>query len=159
MSFKRDSLAVRLDRVYASCVSLFRPFDKTPRQNLLRVFASVDAGMYHQLLGDLDFLSKQIFPDTAEGEYLREHWPGKTAPLYAVAASGEATATGKAGRTIPSGVVFGAASGERYYLEKSFTVRKKRRFRFMGKRRERRGKRGMGVLYLRRFRRGAGTDD
>jgi uncharacterized phage protein gp47/JayE len=73
--------------------------------------------MYHQLLGDLDFLSKQIFPDTAEGEYLREHWSGKTAPLYAVAASGEATATGKAGRTIPSGVVFEAASGERYYLE------------------------------------------
>jgi uncharacterized phage protein gp47/JayE len=78
--------------------------------------------MYPQLLGDLDFLSKQIFPDTAEGEYLREHWSGKTAPLYAVTATGEATATGKAGKTIPSGVVFAAASGERYYLEKSFRL-------------------------------------
>jgi uncharacterized phage protein gp47/JayE len=117
MSFKRDSLAALLDRVYANYTSLFRPFDKTPRQNLLKVFASVDAGMYPQLLGDLDFLAKQLFPDTAEGEYLREHWSSKTVPLYAVAASGEAAASGKAGKTIPSGVVYQAASGERYYLE------------------------------------------
>jgi uncharacterized phage protein gp47/JayE len=117
MSFKRDSLAALLDRVYANYTSLFRPFGKTPRQNLLKVFASVDAGMYHQLLGDLDFLSKQIFPDTAEGEYLREHWSSETAPLYAVSASGEAAATGKPGKTIPSGVAFEAASGGRYYLE------------------------------------------
>jgi uncharacterized phage protein gp47/JayE len=117
MSFRRDSLAVLLDRVYANYISLFRPLDKTPRQNLLKVFASVEAGIYHQLLGDLDFLAKQIFPDTAGGEYLREHWSNKTAPLYAVAAAGEVTVTGTAGRSIPSGVVFAAASGERYYLE------------------------------------------
>jgi uncharacterized phage protein gp47/JayE len=122
VSFKRDSLAVLLDRVYANYTSLFRPFDKTPRQNLLKVFASVDAGIYHQLLGDLDFLSKQIFPDTAEGEYLREHWSIKTPPLHAVTAFGEATVTGMAGKTIHSGVVFQAASGERYYLEKSYRL-------------------------------------
>jgi uncharacterized phage protein gp47/JayE len=122
VSFKRDSLAVLLDRVYANYTSLFRPLDKTPRQNLLKVFASVDAGIYHQLLGDLDFLSKQIFPDTAEGEYLREHWSSKTTPLYAVAASGEVTVTGKPGKTVPSGVVFGAASGEHYYLDKSYRL-------------------------------------
>jgi uncharacterized phage protein gp47/JayE len=117
VSFKRDSLAVLLDRVYANYASLFRPLDKTPRQNLLKVFASVDAGIYHQLLGDLDFLSKQIFPDTAEGEYLREHWSSKTIPLYAVTASGEVTVTGTANKPIPSGIVFAAASGEHYYLE------------------------------------------
>jgi uncharacterized phage protein gp47/JayE len=122
MSFKRDSLAVLLDRVYANYTSLFRPLDKTPRQNLLKVFASVDAGIYHQLLGDLDFLSKQIFPDTAEGRYLREHWSSKTPPLYAVAASGEITVTGKADKTIPSGVAYQAASGERYYLEKPYKL-------------------------------------
>jgi hypothetical protein len=58
MSFKRDSPAVLPDRVYANYIGLFRPPDKTPRQNLLKVFASVDAGMYHRLLGDLDFLAK-----------------------------------------------------------------------------------------------------
>ena len=86
MSFKRDSPAALLDRIYANYTSLFRPFDKTPRHSLLKVFASVEAGMYHQLLWDLDFLSKQIFPDTADGECLREHWSSKTAPLYAVTA-------------------------------------------------------------------------
>ena len=116
MAFKRDSLAVLLDRIYANYTSLFRPLDKTPRQNLLKVFASVDAGIYHQLLGDLDFLAKQIFPDTAEGGYLREHWSNRVTPLYAITASGEITVTGTAGRPVPAGIVFAAASGERYYL-------------------------------------------
>jgi len=118
--FKRDSLAVLLDRVYANYTGLFRPLDKTPRQNLLKVFASVDAGIYHQLLGDLDFLAKQIFPDTAEGEYLREHWSTRITPLYAVAATGEVTMTGTADKPIPSGVVLEAASGERYYLNTAY---------------------------------------
>ncbi|MDR0583609.1 MAG: baseplate J/gp47 family protein [Treponema sp.] len=122
MSFKRDSLATLLDRVYANYTSLFRPLDKTPRQNLLKVFASVEAGIYHQLLGDLDFLSKQIFPDTAEGAYLREHWSIKIVPLYAIAALGEVKVTGQANKPVPSGVVFQAASGERYYQEKSYRL-------------------------------------
>ena len=122
MSFKRDSLTVLLNRIYANYTGLFRPLDKTPRQNLLKVFSSVDAGIYHQLLGDLDFLSKQIFPDTAEGEYLREHWSSKIAPLYAVTASGEVTMTGTANKPIPSGVVFEAASGERYYLNNAYRL-------------------------------------
>jgi uncharacterized phage protein gp47/JayE len=117
MPFKRESLAVLSDRTYAQYISLFRPLDKTPRQNLLKVFASVDAGIYHQLLGDLDFLAKQIFPDTAEGEYLRAHWSSKIPPLYAITAAGEVTMSGIANKPIPAGVVFQAASGERYYLE------------------------------------------
>jgi len=123
VSFKRDSLAVLLDRTYANYTGLFRPLDKTPRQNLLKVFASVDAGIYHQLLGDLDFLAKQIFPDTAEGEYLREHWSGKVTPLHAITAAGEVTMTGIANKPIPAGVVFeSAAAGERYYLNNAYRL-------------------------------------
>ena len=122
MSFKRDSLAALLDRIYANYTGLFRPLDKTPRQNLLKVLASVDAGIYHQLLGDLDFLSKQIFPDTAEGEYLREHWSNKLPPLYAITAFGEVTMTGTANKPIPSGVVFEAARGERYFLNNAYRL-------------------------------------
>jgi uncharacterized phage protein gp47/JayE len=79
--------------------------------------------MYHQLLGDLDFLSKQLFPDTAEGQYLREHWSSKVAPLYAIAASGEMTIAGNANKPVPSGVVFAAeGTGEHYYLDKSYRL-------------------------------------
>jgi uncharacterized phage protein gp47/JayE len=122
MPFKKDSLAVMLDRVYANYTSLYRPLDKTPRHNLLKVFSSVDAGIYHQLLGDLDFLSLQIFLDTAEGGYLREHWSGRTTPLYAIAANGNVIVSGIPQKPVPSGVVFAAASGEHYYTEQAYRV-------------------------------------
>jgi uncharacterized phage protein gp47/JayE len=120
--FNRDSLAVILDRVYANYISLFKPLDKTPRQSLLKVFSTVDAGIYHQLLGDLDFLSRQIFPDTAEGEILREHWSSRVTPLYATSAAGEIAVTGTPEKTVPAGVVFQAAGGEKYYTGKSYKI-------------------------------------
>jgi len=117
MSFRRDTLTVLTNRIYANYSSLFRPLDRTPRHSLLKVFSAVDAGIYHQLLGDLDFLSLQIFPDTAEGEFLRQHWSAHVPPLHAAAASGDIDMTGLPGRGVPAGVLFAASSGERYYNE------------------------------------------
>lgn len=122
MALKRDSLAVIIDRVYANYMSLFKPLDKMPRVNLLKVFASVDAGMYHQLLGDMEFLSRQIFPDTASGDYLREHWSSRVPPLYAIGAIGTVIITGIPGRAVPAGLIFQAASGERYYTEAAYRI-------------------------------------
>jgi len=120
--FKRDSVAVLLDRVYANYASLFKPLDKTPRHSLLKVFAAVDAGILHQNLGDLDFLALQLFPDTAEGDYLRQHWSSRVTPLYAIASGGEALLTGLPNKPVPAGLVFSAASGERYYTEKAYRI-------------------------------------
>jgi len=120
--FKRDSLAVTLDRVYANYASLYKPLNKTPRHNLLKVFAAVDAGILHQNLGDLDFLALQIFPDTATGDYLRQHWSDRVTPLYAIAANGQVLVMGIPNKPIPAGLVFASASGERYYTEQSYKV-------------------------------------
>ena len=98
-------------------MSRFKPLDKTPQYNLIKVFAAVDAGIYHELLGDLDFLSRQLFPDTASGAYLREHWSSRTPPLYAAAAEGDVTVSGLPGRAVPAGLVFKSASGGLYYSE------------------------------------------
>ncbi|MCL2602436.1 MAG: baseplate J/gp47 family protein [Treponema sp.] len=117
MPFRRESLATLSGRISANYESLFRPLDRSPRHSLLKVFSSVDAGIYHQLLGDLEFLSRQIFPDTAEGEFLRQHWSSKVPPLHAAAASGEVLVSGISGRNVPAGLLFGGASGERYYSE------------------------------------------
>jgi uncharacterized phage protein gp47/JayE len=117
MPFKRDSLSVILDRSYAKYTSLYKPLDKTPRYNLLKVFSAVDAGIYHELLGDLDFLSNQLFPDTATGAYLREHWSSRTPPSYAIAARGVVLITGIPNTPVPIGVVFKSAGGETYYTE------------------------------------------
>jgi uncharacterized phage protein gp47/JayE len=117
VSFRKDSLAVLLDRVYANYTSLFQPLGKTPRHNLLKVFSSVDAGMHHQLLGDIDFLALQLFPDTAEGAYLRTHWADKVTPLYASSAQGNVVLTGTPNRSVPSGLLLKSAAGETYYTE------------------------------------------
>ena len=122
MPFKRDSVAVLLDRVYANYASLFKPLDKTPRHSLLKVFAAVDAGILHQNLGDLDFLALQLFPDTAEGDYLRQHWSSRVTPLYAIASSGDALLKGLPNKPVPAGLVFAAASGEKYYTEKAYRI-------------------------------------
>jgi uncharacterized phage protein gp47/JayE len=122
MPFNREPLAVLLDRAYNNYMSLFKPLDKTPRYNLLRVFAAADAGMYHQLLGDLGFLADQIFPDTATGEYLRLHWSDRVPPLYAVAAAGTVQISGVPNAAVPAGLVYTSASGQRYFTESSYRI-------------------------------------
>jgi hypothetical protein len=122
MPFGRESLAVLLDRAYHNYLSLFKPLDKTPRYNLLRVFASADAGMYHQLLGDLGFLADQLFPDTATGEYLRLHWSDRVPPLYAIAAVGTIQIPGVPNAAVPAGLVYASAAGRRYYTEAAYRI-------------------------------------
>ena len=122
MPFTRDSLKVLKERTLANYYSLFKPMDKTPRHNLVSVMANVDAGLFHMLQGDLVFLSKQLFPDTAEGEYLRSHWSIIVPPLFAQAAIGKVEVYGVPGKPIPAGTVFKSASGKRYFTEKSYRI-------------------------------------
>jgi hypothetical protein len=122
MPFHREPLTVLLDRAYTNYVSLFKPLDKTPRYNLLRVFAASDAGMYHQLLGDLGFLADQIFPDTATGDYLRLHWSDRVPPLYATAAAGTIDIPGVPRAAVPAGLVYASAAGQRYFTDSSYRI-------------------------------------
>jgi uncharacterized phage protein gp47/JayE len=122
MPFSREPLAAILDRAYNNYLSLFKPLDNTPRYNLLKVFASSDAGMYHQLLGDLGFLADQIFPDTAAGEYLRLHWSDRVPPLYATAAAGAIRIPGVPNAAVPAGLVYASAAGQRYFTESAGRV-------------------------------------
>ena len=122
MPLSREPLTVLLDRAYNNYTSLFRPLDKTTRHNLMRVFASVDAGMEHQILGDIGFLSQQIFPDTATGQFLRRHWSDRVPPLYAVAAIGAIQVSGVPGAAVPAGLVFSSAAGFRYFTDRAYRI-------------------------------------
>ena len=122
MGLSRESLPVLYDRMYANYMSRLKPLDKTARHNLIKVMAEVDAGIYHQLLGDLSFLSDQLFPDTATGDYLRMHWSDRVPPLYAVAAIGTATVEGISGTAVPSGLVYTSEAGKRYYTDKAYKI-------------------------------------
>ncbi len=88
MPLNRESLSTLKEKTFSNYMSLLRPLDKTPRYNILKVLAFCEAGAQHQLLGDIDFLSEQLFPDTASGDYLRMHWSDRVAPLYAGTAAG-----------------------------------------------------------------------
>lgn len=122
MALNRESLPVLLDRVYNNYMSRFKPLDRTARHNLIRVFSEVDAGIYHQLLGDMSFLSDQLFPDTATGDYLRMHWSDRVTPLYAVSATGKAEVEGIENTAVPAGLVYTSASGKRYFTNTAYKI-------------------------------------
>ncbi len=122
MPLNRESFVNIRDRTWNSFVSKLSPIDKTPRYNILKFLSAVDAGIEHQLLGDIDFYAEQIFPDTASGEYLRAHWSDRVKPLTASYASGYALQTGVSGCAIPIGIVFTSIAGKRYYTKMAYTI-------------------------------------
>lgn len=122
MGLQRPSLTELADRVYQDLATRYKPLDKSPRFNLLKVLSQVDAGKYHQLYGDLEFLSRQMFPDTADGEYLRAHWSDRVPPNHAVAATGKVRISGLPGTPVPVGLLISSTGGKAYYVETSVLV-------------------------------------
>lgn len=122
MAIEKENLESIKKRITENYVSSFNALEGTTKYGMLKVIAEVEAGIYHQLLGDIEFLSKQIFPDTAEGVYLRSHWADRVPPLYAQCASGYITITGIAGVRVPSGCVFSSALGNKYYTRDSVKI-------------------------------------
>ena len=70
------------NKIYNQFHSKLNPLENTPKYDLVKIISDVEAGIYFSLLGDIEFLKKQIFPDTAEKEYLRAHWADIVPPLY-----------------------------------------------------------------------------
>lgn len=122
MPFNQDSLQILQEKSYANLMSLLKPISGTPRYNILKVLASIDAGIQHQNLGDLSFLAEQLFPDTATGEYLRLHWSDRVSPLYASTAVGSVKQTGAEGTAVPIGLIYASASGKRYFTKYASVV-------------------------------------
>lgn len=78
--------------------------DPRLRRSVLNTIAYVVAGLAHSLYGFIDFVSKQIFVDTATSTYLDRHgviWGVER--LQAVQAKGNVTFTGTNGTLIPAG--------------------------------------------------------
>lgn len=69
MAFQRPSLTAIIDRIKGDIISLLG-LQTILRRSLLDVLAKALGGAAHVLHGHLDFLSKQLLPDTAEDEFL-----------------------------------------------------------------------------------------
>lgn len=86
------------------------------RQSNLRVLPKVFAFAVHGLYAYVDWVVRQLFPDTAEKSFLERQ--ASIQGIYrreATAATGTLTVTRTAGATIPVGTVFVAADGETRY--------------------------------------------
>ena len=89
--------------------------DATIPNSRLRVLAEANAGLASLTLGYIDWLSRQLLPDTAEGSWLDRHadiWVGGRQP--ATLATGSATVTGASGAVLSaaSRLVYGGAEFE-----------------------------------------------
>jgi uncharacterized phage protein gp47/JayE len=89
--------------------------------SILRVLADVSGALCHLVLQYLDWLAKQLLPDTAEQEWLERHanlWlknlDGTTGKKLATLAKGEIGLTGIAWTPVPSGTRFTGDTGRDY---------------------------------------------
>lgn len=93
------------------------------RQSLQRALAFALAGVVYLLLKTLQYLSRQLFPDTAS-EAFALSW----ADVYGVEqkpatqAAGSVQATGTAGNPIPAGEVLQRSDGRRYSVDAAAVV-------------------------------------
>lgn len=102
--FPRPTYSEILTRVQSDIDSRLDGTDSRLRRSVLNVLSYVIAGVTHGLYGFIDYLSLQIFPDTAEVEYLNRWgviWGVER--LQAVQATGNVTFTGTNGTVIPAG--------------------------------------------------------
>jgi uncharacterized phage protein gp47/JayE len=123
MSFVRPTLSELVARVEQDFVSRLSLAGAVLRRSTIRVLARVVAGAAHMLHGHLDFLARQLFPDTAETTYL-DRWAG----LYGVTrnaagfAKGTVTVTGTNGTVVPAGTTLLRADGAEYRTDAQVTI-------------------------------------
>lgn len=123
MSFNRPTLSDIIERARADYEARLPGADSRLRRSFLDVLARVQSGAVGNLYGYLDFIARQILPDTAEAEYLARHasvWGlGRKA---ATAAAGTADATGTNGVTVPAGTVLARVDGARFLVTADATI-------------------------------------
>ena len=116
MSFNRPDLNTLIDRAITDIESRLPGADARLRRSNLNVLARVSAGSAHGLYGYLDWIARQILPDTAEDEMLDRfaaiYLPEARKP--ASYAGGGVIIKGSNDRAIPALTVFHRADGVTY---------------------------------------------
>ncbi|MCL2430285.1 MAG: baseplate J/gp47 family protein, partial [Alphaproteobacteria bacterium] len=97
--------------------------DPLLRWNNLAIAGEVEAGTAHLLYGVMAWAFRQMFPDTAEGEYL-ERWANiwGVPRVEATRADGAARWPAEAGRAIATGGIVNRGDGVRYRITAGATT-------------------------------------
>lgn len=123
MAFQRPTLAELVERISADFTSRLSLTGAVLRRSVIHVLSRVVAGAAHMLHGHIEFLSRQIFPDQSEAEFLVRH-----ASLFgltrtpATFATGNVTLTGSNGAVVPEGTVLQRADGRQYATTADATI-------------------------------------
>lgn len=123
MSFVRPTLSALITRVRGDIQSRLKGADAALRHAVLKVLGAVVAGVASSLYGYLDWLARQLMPDTAEAEYLAR-WAaiwGKDRKA-ATAATATATATGTNDAVILAGTEAQRVDGAVYTVLEDVTI-------------------------------------
>ena len=122
MSFVRPSLSDLSTRIQNDVTSRLGLAGTALRRSFVAVLARVLAGAAHLMHGHLDFLSRQLFPDQSEAEFLVRQAAcfgvTRTAPTFTTAM---ATFTGDASADINGGEIVTSAAGFEYRVDSGGT--------------------------------------
>lgn len=123
MPFDRPTLQTIVDRIQSDFESRIDEAETILRRSILRVKGRVYAGAVHLLYGYLSFLKDQLFATSADIEFLEtigsEYGISRKSPTQA---TGEATATGTNGTTIPAGTELQTTDGEAYTVDTEASI-------------------------------------
>ena len=123
MAFVRPSLAELVDRIQEDLESRLELTGSVLRRSMVYVLARVLAGAAHMLHGHLEFLSKQLFADQSEAEFLRRQGSlYGVVPNEATYATGEILFTGDEDTVIPEGTIVSRSDGVQYATDAEVTI-------------------------------------
>lgn len=123
MSFTRPTLSELIEQARADIEARLPGADARLPVSVFDVLARIQAAGSHGLYGYLAWLAAQLFPDTAEAEYLE-----RLASIWAVArkaasyAAGTVDFTGADGTDIPAGTTLRRSDGAEYTTDALVTI-------------------------------------
>lgn len=123
MAFNRPTITDLIERQISDVESRLPGSDPRLRRTLLNALARAQSGSVHGLYGNLDWLAKQIIPDTAESGYLERHanWWGILRKA-ATSAVGNINLTGTDNSVIPAGAVWQRSDGIEFSVDTEVTI-------------------------------------
>lgn len=123
MPFARPSLSDLITRIRGDLRGRLEVDGPLLRRAMIDVLGAVWAGAVHILYGYLDWVSKQIFADTADSDTLiRKAALYGITPVAALFATGNATVTGTNGTVIPINTVLRLDAVTSYYVTTAQTI-------------------------------------
>lgn len=123
MAFQRPTLTDIIERTFSDLTSRLALQGALLRRSVVGVLARVLAGASHMLHGHLEWIAKQVIPDTAD------EWLPRWATIWGIARKDAEFAEGPVsfvgtinGATIPAGTVVKRADGVEYETQADATV-------------------------------------